>query len=155
MEVETVNSKTQSKLIRILSQFGIAFTLGFLSVCLIPSTGNSSDYTVYSVYKELDMGNPGEVPQKDYYINMGSSQGIRVGTSLTVKRRIATYDLLSEKLYKDLVVPVAKIKVIHVESNAAVARLEKLESSEKSPAISPRAVLIGDIVQFGQSESGE
>src|ERR1700733_1670788 len=83
----------------------------------------ASDYFVYSVYKELDMGNPGEIPQKDYYINMGTSQGLHDGMFVQVLRRTSTYDLLTERLYKDVLFPIARLKVIHTEATAAVGRL--------------------------------
>jgi hypothetical protein len=105
------------------------------------------DFIVYSIYRALDLGDPGEKPQKDYFVNMGSRQGIRPGTTLQVLRRVATYDLTSQKLYKDVQFPIAKLKVIHVEPNAAIARLDQMLPPEKTPAISPRAVMVGDLVR--------
>src|SRR4051794_19823627 len=101
-----------------------------------PKTSLAADFVVYSVYKGLDLGNPGEDPQKDYYINMGSAHGLRAGSHLDVLRRIATYDLLNEKLYKDVTFPIARIKVIHVENNAAICRVEKMIPPDKTPAVS-------------------
>jgi hypothetical protein len=112
--------------------------------------GAAEEFTVYSVYKALDLGNPGEIPQKDFYVNMGKIQGVREGSVLEVSRRASTYDLVSEKLYKEVVFPIARLKVIHVESNAAVARLEKMLSPEKTPAITPRAVMVGDLVKMAE-----
>ena len=117
------------------------------SIILFPHQGNAREFTIYNIYKELSLGNAGESPRKDYYVNMGSAQGIRVGSTLEVIRRVATYDLLSEKLYKDVAFPIAKIKVIHVESNAAIARLEQFFAEDKTPALSPRAIMVGDIVR--------
>ena len=108
----------------------------------------SDDYVVYSVYKALDMGNPGEIPQKDYFVNMGSAQGIKPGTVLQVLRRMSTYDLLTEKLYKDVTFPIAKLKVIHVEGSAAIARLQEMLPKDKNPATTPNAVMVGDLVRF-------
>lgn len=109
-------------------------------------TAHSANFVVYSVYKELDMGNPGEIIQKDYYLNMGSTDGLHKGSTVTVYRKISTYDLLSEKLYKDITFPIAKLKIIHVENNAAVARVESMVSGADTPALAPRAVMIGDLV---------
>jgi hypothetical protein len=120
------------------------------AVLTIPTAGQSSDYVVYSVYKELDLGNPGESPKKDFFVNIGSSQGVREGATLEVLRRISTYDLMTEKLYKDLLFPIARLKVIHVETNAAIARLEKMLPPDKTPALSPRAVMVGDSVRVTQ-----
>ena len=116
------------------------------SIIAFPSDGNAAEHMVYSVYRGVDLGNPGEVPLKDFYVNMGSTHGVHQGMVLEVSRKISTYDLLTEKLYKDMVVPIARIKVIHVENNAAVARLEKMLPAEKFPVSGPRAVMVGDFV---------
>lgn len=117
------------------------------SLIVFPKESSATDFVVYSVYKALDLGNPGETPQKDFYVNLGSSQGIAPGTTLEVLRRLPTYDLSTQKLYKDIAFPIATLKVIHVENNAAVARLDKLMPADKTPAISPRAVMVGDFVR--------
>ena len=116
----------------------------------LPSTGRSADFVVYSIDRGLDLGNPGEIPQKDYYINMGSTQGIRDGMILNVHRRISTYDLLSEKLYRDVTFPIARLKVIHTEGTAAIARLDKMLPVEKAPSVNPFAVVVGDIVRVAE-----
>jgi hypothetical protein len=112
----------------------------------------ASDYIVYNVFRPLDLGEDesGGSRPKDFYVNMGSSNGVRSGTVLEVLRKVSTFDLSSQKLYKDVLLPVAKIKVIHVESNAAVARLEKLAPPELTPGISPRAVMVGDMVRLAR-----
>jgi hypothetical protein len=119
-----------------------------LGTFLIPTySAKSADFVVYSVYKELDMGNPGETPQKDFYVNLGSAQGVRAGSKLEVLRRLSSYDLQTEKLYKEVTFPIAHLKIIHVEPNAAIARLDKMLAADKTPAMTPRAVMIGDLVR--------
>jgi hypothetical protein len=122
----------------------MAISAGILS---IPSEAHSAEFVVYSVYRALDMGNPGEAPQKDFHVNIGSAQGVRVGTTLEVMRRTSTYDLITEKLYKDITYPIARLKVIHAENNAAVARLDKMLPADKTPALMPNAVIVGDLVR--------
>jgi hypothetical protein len=117
------------------------------AIVALPAKVNAEDFVVYSVYKALDLGNPGETPQKDYYVNMGSSHGLNLGSTLDVIRKMPTYDVANQKLYKDMTFIVGTLKVIHVESNAAIARLEKLAPPEKSPAMTPRAVMVGDFVR--------
>ncbi len=121
----------------------IAIAIGFIAM---PRQALAQDYVIYGVFRELDLGNPGEIAQKDYYINMGSAQGLRPGSIVQVSRRMATYDLMAEKLYKDVLFPIADLKVIHVEGNAAIARMEKMLPADKTPAMFPRAVMVGDIV---------
>ena len=116
-------------------------------VTLLPLSAPADEFIVYSVYRSIDLGNPNDPPQRDYYINMGSSQGLASGGTVEVVRRTPTYDLTSQKLYKDVAFPIARLKVIHVEANAAIARLDKMLPNEKTPAISPRAVMVGDLVR--------
>lgn len=113
----------------------------------------SRDYVVYSVYQAINMSNdPKDAPPKDYYINMGKQQGVHQGSILEVRRRVSTYDLVSEQLYRDLTVPVALVKVIHVEAVAAIARLQKLLPLQSTPMVAPRAILVGDLVRFSEEK---
>lgn len=111
------------------------------------SAQESKDFMVYSVYRALDMGNPGETPQKDYYINIGTKHGVRAGAVLEVLRKIPTYDLVSKKFHNDLTFPIARVKIIHAESGSSIARMEKLLPIETTPSVTPRAVMVGDLVR--------
>jgi hypothetical protein len=128
----------------------IASTMIAVVGIFAPRTTGAADYVVYSVYKELDLGNPGEVPQKDFYVNAGTAQGLHPGTPLKVFRRVSTYDLMSEKLYRDVSFPIARLKVIHSEANASIARLDKMLPDAQTPAYSPRAVMVGDLVEISE-----
>ncbi len=120
----------------------------FLILLGVPA--NAAEYTVYNVFRPLDLGEGADPLPKDFYVNMGASDGVRSGAVLEVLRKVSTFDLSSQKLYKDVLLPVAKIKVIHVESNAAVARLEKLAPTDLAPGISTRAVMVGDLVRLAR-----
>lgn len=128
----------------LISAFFIGLVVGF------PLRSSAQDFMVYSVYKGLDFGNPGEAPLKDYYVNMGSAQGVRTGMTLEVLRKIASYDLVSQKLYQDVTFAFARLKVIHVEKNAAIARLETVFPATETPSFTPRAVMVGDLVRPAQ-----
>ncbi|MEO5970557.1 MAG: hypothetical protein ABIQ95_11570 [Bdellovibrionia bacterium] len=106
-----------------------------------------SDYTVYSIYQGLNLGNVGEVIHKDFYVNMGSSQGLATGSKLQVYRHTPTFDLVSQQVYREVTFPIAVIKVIHVEPQVAIARLEKFLPVEETATISPKAVMVGDLVK--------
>lgn len=132
-----------------------SFLLLFCGVILgmswiaIPSA-LSDTAIVYSVYKGIDLGDPNEILQKDYFVNLGVDQGIRVGTILEVARKAPSYDLTTEKLYKDLVFPFAQLRVIHAEKDAAIARLEKIYPPDKTPVVTPRSVIVGDLIRVSK-----
>lgn len=138
--------KNLNSMARRWTGMGIAAVIT-VALSLPTPLAQSADFVVYSVYKELDMGNPGETPQKDFYVNLGSAQGVKTGSRLEVLRRLSSYDLQTEKLYKEVTFPIAHLKIIHVEANAAIARLDKMLAADKTPAMTPRAVMIGDLVR--------
>ena len=133
------------------------FLIGFMLTLfwvLVPlsQAGQPSEFVVYSVYQKLNLGERDEVPQKDYLVNMGSKQGLQEGSILEVMRRAPTYDLISNQLYRDMTFPIARVKVIHVETTAAVTRLEKLLPAEQTPAANPRAIMVGDVVRVANGK---
>lgn len=134
-----------------MSCFKIALILLSLELLSFVAFADSAeDFTIYSVNQKLNLGYSDEIPQKDYFINMGSEQGIKEGTLLKVLRKMSSYDLINQQLYHDFTFPIALIKVIHVENSTAIARLEKLLPVESTPAISPRAIMVGDRVSLAK-----
>jgi len=118
---------------------------------LLCQASTGSEFSVYSIYQGLNLGGPGEVTQKDFYVNMGSSQGISKGTQLQVYRHTPTFDLVSQQVYRDVTFPIALIKVIHVEPNVAIARLVSFLPPEQSATVSPKAIMVGDLVRLEDS----
>jgi hypothetical protein len=112
--------------------------------------GLAAEYVVYSTFRAIDMGGSAEPPPKDYYVNMGKAQGVREGTILEVFRRTPTYDLLTEKLYKDVTFPIARLRVIHAENAAAIARLDKPLPAANTPSAAPVTPMMGDLVQIAE-----
>lgn len=129
--------------------FGIFLAL-VVTWTLTPTALSDETAIIYSVFKGIDLGDPNEAVKKDYFVNLGTNQGVRVGTVLEVARKAPSYDLTTEKLYKDLIFPFAQIKIIHAEKDASIARLEKLYSPDKTPVLVPRAVIVGDLVKVSK-----
>ncbi len=135
-----------------------AFTALLLISAPMTQEAKAADFVVYSVYRALDLGqaNPDAAPitsiQKDYYINMGTANGLREGATLDVYRKLPTYDVQAEKLYREITFKVGTVKVIHVEANAAVARIEKLLAPEKMPSTPYKTVMVGDLVRPSQGD---
>lgn len=96
------------------------------------------------------MGDKADMPPMDYYLTLGKNHGIAIGTKIEVLRRQSSYDVPNRKLHKDLTYPIARLKVIHTENGASIARLETMTSIERRPSLVPNAVAIGDIVRVVQ-----
>lgn len=119
----------------------------FLPFMSAQSTAADADFVVYSVYRPVDLGLPNTKPEKDFYINMGTKHGLKNGNMLEVSRRTPTYDVTNKKLFQDVTFPIAKLRVIHVEDSASIARLNEMLPYESTPSISPNTVMVGDIVK--------
>jgi len=107
----------------------------------------AEDAVVYGVYNPIFLGQKGETIVRDLYINRGVESGYQIGSTLTVYRKISTFDLISNKLFKDLLIPIGTVKVIHSESGASIARLDKMQSQDQTPGFSPGFVMVGDIIR--------
>lgn len=106
-----------------------------------------TDYTVYQVYRGIDLGEGAAPPPKDIFVSIGASQGVRKGSMLDVYRRISSFDNLTQKHMGDHMIPVGKIRVIHVDDRTAIARADRFVSVEQEPALLPQAIMIGDVVR--------
>ena len=108
---------------------------------------HAADYSVYEVFRAIDLGEAEHQPPKEFFINMGSQQGVKKGAVLDVYRKISSFDNLTEKLAGEHVVPVGRIKVIHADERTAIARLDRYVSLEQEPALLPQSIMIGDLVR--------
>ncbi len=125
---------------------------GFLGLVWMISSiaiaqGRQAEFVVYEVHQSLSLGGTNERPPKEYYVNLGSESGVRAGDILQVSRRASTYDLLSQQFYRDVVFPIARMRVIHADLGASICRLEKFLPAESTPTVSPKAIFVGDLVQ--------
>ncbi len=130
------------KTFKIISLFAL-----FCEFIVFSSAALANDYTVYQVYRPIDLGEGAGLPPKDIFVNIGADQGVHKGSMLDVYRRIASFDNLTQKHMGDHMIPVGKVRVIHVDGKTAIARADRFVSVEQEPALLPQAVMIGDIVR--------
>lgn len=108
---------------------------------------SAKEATVFDVRRPLAMEN-GQETQKDYFINAGSVEGLKKGMLVTVTRRQALYDQYLNKSPGDLVVNVGSLRIIHVQSDMSVARLESLQDRGDTPVVEFEAIMVGDKVDL-------
>lgn len=121
-----------------LSRFFAVF-----SIFSLTSLAHAKDVTIFDIRRPLSMENGVELP-KDYYVNGGSEVGLKVGMLVTITRRQTLYDPFQNKSPGDLIVPVGRIRIIHVQDGLSVARLEDIHDRGKLPNLDIDAVTIGD-----------
>lgn len=109
-----------------------------------------AEFSVYQVFRAIHLGETEQLPPKDIFVNMGTTQGVRKGSVLDVYRRISSFDNLTQKHMGDHMIPVGRIKVIHSDEQTAIARLDKFVSVDQEPGLLPQAIMIGDVVRVAK-----
>ncbi len=112
------------------------------------TVARATEFSVYEVFRAVDLGESDRPPPKEFFVNMGAIQGVRKGSVLDVYRKISSFDNLAEKHGGEHMVPVGRIKVIHADERTAIARMERFVSLEQEPALLPQSVMIGDLVRL-------
>ena len=92
------------------------------------------------------MGFENEVLKKNFYVNIGSSQGIKSGTVLNVYRTISKSNPYDDKKRVNYRVKIGELQVLHTEDEAAITVLKSQDKSIKSPHFDINAFMIGDHV---------
>jgi hypothetical protein len=85
-------------------------------------------------------------PRKDYYLNVGSKDGVRKGTQLLVYRKLTTTNEI-EKHQVELHVPVGKLIVVHTEPTNSIAKLMEMRTDLAAPVLDVDGVMVGDLVE--------
>lgn len=119
------------------------FTL-LITLCMSQSLWAKS-YVIFSMAQDLPMGVENEVVRKNYYINMGSGQGVKKDSVLDVFRIISVQNPYDAKARVNYKVKIGELKVIHSMDNAAIAMVNEYEK-ENTPIFEIPQFMIGDHV---------
>ncbi|WP_408098498.1 hypothetical protein ACJVC5_06180 [Peredibacter sp. HCB2-198] len=119
--------------------------LTLLTTLLMCQSLWAKSYVIFSMAQDLPMGVENEVVRKNYYINMGTGQGVRKDSVVDVFRIISVqnpYDAKSRVNYK---VKIGELKIIHSMDNASIAMVNEYEK-ENTPIFEIPQFMIGDHV---------
>lgn len=115
-----------------------------LTLLLTAPTLWAKSYVIFSMTQDLPMGIENEVIRKNYYINMGSGQGVKKDSVLNVFRIISVQNPYDNKQRVNYKVKIGELKVIHSSEEATIAMVNSYE--EKSPIFELPQFMIGDHV---------
>lgn len=101
-------------------------------------------YVIFSMAQDLSMGVQDEILKKNYYVNMGSSQGIKKDSVLDVFRVISVQNPYDNKKRVNYKVKVGELKVVHASEDACIASLK--DYVEDRPVLELDQFMIGDHV---------
>jgi hypothetical protein len=115
-----------------------------LFIILIPTLGWARNYQIFSVAQDLPMGTDDQVIQKNYYVNMGSNQGVKKGTILNVFRVISVSNPYDNRKRVNYRVKIGELKVIHSNEEGAIGKV--LEYEKENPVLELDQFMVGDLI---------
>ena len=104
--------------------------------------------SIFDVRRSLPL-EPDEPVYHDFYIDAGPEAGFKKGMYVTVVRSMPIHDPIQNKQQATLNIKVARLQVVHVERNIAVARLYNELGNEERAVLEYEAVMIGDRIETG------
>lgn len=116
---------------------------------LLPQFAYCGEFVVFSVKTDFPM-NDSQKMYRDVYVNMGTNQGIKAGSTLDAYRVMTTVDEINQKIGRNFSFKYAKLKVIQAENDMAVARVVEFLSPEHTPTGTYTNVMVGDQVEVAK-----
>jgi len=121
------------------------FIFMFLLIGLNSTDVLARSYLIYSVAQDLPMGVDEQIIKKNFYVNIGSNQGLKKGTLLDVFRIISVLDPYDNRKRINYRVKIGELKVLHVNQDAAITVAHKVPT-EDLPVLDLDSFIVGDHV---------
>ncbi len=110
------------------------------------SMGFARDFIIFSIVQDLPMGYEQEVINKNFYVNIGSQQGVTEGTTLDVFRTISRRDPYKRKSRYKYKIKIGELEVLHSEKDTAIATLKALNAGKDLKVYDVGSFMVGDKV---------
>jgi hypothetical protein len=112
---------------------------------LVSQAVSARSFVIFSMAQDLSMGFENEVIRKNYYINMGTGQGVKKDAILDVFRIVSVQNPYDNKKRVNYKVKIGELKVLHSSDEAAIATVNEYEK-EDVPIMELNQFMIGDHV---------
>lgn len=109
--------------------------------------GHTENFIIYSISHEIPMENNFKELKKNYYLNIGTAQGVEKGTVLKVMRTISRQDPYENKKRFQYQVPIGTLQVVHSEGKASIAVAKVLNDGQDTPLFEVKNFMVGDQVE--------
>ena len=120
--------------------------LPFILFFFTASMGFAREYIIYSIAQDVPMGMENETINKNFYVNMGSKQGLSEGAILDVYRVISRLDTYETKKRYNHRVKIGELEVLHAEDNSAITGLKSVNPNSERTFFEVPGLMIGDHV---------
>jgi hypothetical protein len=144
--------KLDSNGLRFLTIATSIFITGFIA-----PNAHARTFRIFEVRKNLQL-NDDEPVIHDYYLNAGTSQGLRQGMTIPVNRKEVVHDFYGDN-EDDLVITVGRLKLISVQENISIGRIFIPRNSRQPANLAPildfATIMIGDRVDLAGASDGD
>ncbi len=103
------------------------------------------DFQVYNISLEVPMADNAK-SKKNFYINMGTNQGLEEGTIVDVFRIVSRIDPYDTKTRFNHKVKIGEIKILHSGEDTAIGALHELSAGKDDLYFEVDGIMIGDRV---------
>lgn len=104
---------------------------------------HAEEPTIFDLKKAVALSDS-ETVYRDYYINGGTEAGVRAGMVIPVVRKVTLYDTFQNRSPGDMLVPVARIKIIYSQKGIAVGRFHSDFDWGSQPRLDDHYIMVGD-----------
>ena len=102
--------------------------------------------TIIQVARRLRMSYSEPVPPKDYFIDLGERDGLKVGDMVEVYRYVPVPNRMASGDWHVMKVTLGELKIKQVGESTSVARYEREREINSLPAMEYQSLMLGDQV---------
>ncbi len=109
--------------------------------------GFTATARVISLRRELGLTRAeADAAPQDIILNAGFKEGISQGMVLKAARKVPVLDPYNDNQQNEITIQFASLKVMHVEDEVSIARIEQIDPIRSGMGIGVRGILVGDYV---------
>lgn len=108
----------------------------------------AKNYVIFSMSQDLPMGIENEVIRKNYYVNMGTGQGLKKDSILDVFRVVSVQNPYENQKRVNYKVKIGELKILHTSEDASIAAVNEYIKEEEAPVFELKQFMVGDHVSI-------
>lgn len=123
-------------------------TLILVSLIFLTLTAEATTGSIIQVTRKLRMSANETLPPKDYFLDLGQRNGVKVGDVYEVTRQIPITNAFAGGAWHLMKVTLGEVKIYAVGESTSVGRVEVERDPSSLPAMEYQSFMIGDGVQL-------
>ena len=123
-------------------------TLALIILLACPVLNATPAGQIIQISRKLRLSPKEPLPEKEFYIDLGSRDGIREGDILSVGRKVPVVDATHGADWHLLQTDLGELKVILVGETLSLARVQRVREPAELPPVDYTQFMLGDEVKL-------